>query len=335
MMQIDATIWENLEANSAIGENYNAKLAFPSQIDWMYCAIDYEKKRHILVRISEQDHDYVDDRSKGLKVSTSIWETPKNEKFRIYDLQCLDKAGYSVLDIMASEIVEERKRCDDISEIITKLLAKWREFWSQEKKEILSTTEQIGLFGELWFFSKWLFPYYGQKAIFNWKGPSNSLHDFEFSNCSIEVKATTNTRGRIHTINGLSQLQKPEHVDLILFSLLLHEENGGEYTLKKIVDECINKLEGHSEAINYINKSLSKAGYFSFLDHEYQKTRYKIENGFLYLVHDDFPRLTYQSIPKDELIGIEKVNYEINLNTYSHLIIADSHEQLINRKIIL
>ncbi len=335
MIKFDSSIWDDLENLNTVGEEINAKLAFPNHNDGIYCAIDSERNRHLLIKISDEDLDLSDEKSRGLKVNTVQLEGLNEKSNRFYDFKCIEKEGQSALDFMVEEIVDIRNHNDNMFQIVSQLLSKWRFFWSQGNTSLLGKEQQIGLFAELWFFLKWLFPLYGPNSILNWKGPWNNKNDFEFRNCSIEVKGTTNPRGRIHTINGLDQLSAPDNFALYLFSLQISEENGARFSLKSLVDDCIQVLSCNIEAVNHFETGVSLVGYSPIFENEYDKVKYRVESGQIYSVKEDFPRITKEYISANELMGIEKVNYEINLNPYTHLVSADSENQMVDLGIVL
>src|SRR5262249_35908769 len=153
------------------------------------------------------------------------------------DMMCEEQAGHEAFDLVGGEIAARlatgRERAP---EVVARVLAKWRRFWSQLTTPALSREEQLGLFAELWFLSVWLLPRVGAvEAVRRWRGPSAARHDFEWPGHSVEVKATTSTRGRIHRIHGLEQLAPPEQGELLFFSLRLREEGGATNTLPSLV----------------------------------------------------------------------------------------------------
>ncbi len=155
---------------------------------------------------------------------------------RFLDIECLDVAGHSVLDLMGVELAEELKdEGKQPADVVKQVLARWRRFWGQIPQQMLSKQELLGLFAELWFLDVWILSRFGSDAIKFWRGPWGSRHDFEWPDKSVEVKATTNSRGRIHRINGLDQLEKISGTDLYLFSLSLREEGGAQNTLPGLV----------------------------------------------------------------------------------------------------
>jgi hypothetical protein len=207
------------------------------------------------------------------------------------------------------------------ADIVKRVLAKWRRFWGLLPRTMLSREEILGLFAELWFFLVWLLPSAGASAaVQRWRGPMGSRYDFEWPGKSIEVKARTSTRGLIHRINGLDQLSPPDQGELYFFSLHLREESGATNTLPSVIGAILALLGSDDDALSRFETALAQTGYSPAHDEEYAKTHLRIVAEGLYDVRDDFPRLSLRQagIPA----GVERVEYEISLNTFDHLRIA-------------
>ena len=219
MQKISPETWSVLETNLPTGEKLTAKIAVLDISLQVFCALDSEKRRHILVQIKPGDSAYDDHQSRGIQVLTRELNIHEQPPSRYLDLICLDAAGYSAFDLIGSEIISEiAKGTRTPAEIIHSVLAKWRRFWGQIPQDILSRNEVIGLFAEIRFLTERLIPEVGPaEAVKRWRGPFGSRHDFEWQGGSVEVKATTSSRGRIFHINGLDQLEPPEHGKLFFF----------------------------------------------------------------------------------------------------------------------
>jgi hypothetical protein len=214
------------------------------------------------------------------------------------------------------------------AETVKRVLKKWRRFFGQIPQPILSINEQLGLFAELWFLAVWVIPKLGPGAIMNWKGPWGSRHDFEWINKSVEVKATTNTRGRIHQIHGIDQLEPPESGPLFLFSVRMREEVGAVNNLPKIIDVCRKALSDSDDAIIYFENTLAQSGYSPAFEDEYSKLALRIIDEALYIVNDDFPKITRENFSNSLPVGVERLDYEINLNSFDNLKVTSKPDGL-------
>jgi hypothetical protein len=118
-----------------------------------------------------------------------------------------------------------------------------------------------------------------------------SRHDYEWPGTSVEVKASTSTRGRIHRINGLDQLSPPQNGKLYFFSLMLREETGATNTLPALIASIVTKLNADEEALSRFETTLAQTGYSPVHDEEYSKLHLRVAQEGLYAIKDDFPRL--------------------------------------------
>lgn len=327
MTSISQETWDKL--TQPTGDRLVARPALPETTARLLCAVDVSGSRHLLIPLGANEEEYIDRKSRGISVTTRDLSIHGSNSERYLDIACLDAGGHLILDLMGGEIAkgltDETKQTTDI---VRKVLAKWRRFWGQLPQPMMSYEEQLGLFAELWFFSQWLLPKLGPDAVMAWRGPWGSRHDFEWADKSVEVKSTTNIRGRIHQIHGLTQLENPENGPLYLLSVNLREENGAINNLPGLIESCRKHLIGSEEGLAYFENALAHLGYSPIFEDEYSKLKLHIVEDILFQVVSDFPKLTRENLLNGISVGIERVNYEINLNTFDHLIIARQPIQL-------
>jgi hypothetical protein len=306
------------------GETLWARRAAPEITERLVAALDADGQRHLLVLLLAGEVDLQDTQSRGLVVMTRELLMPGHQAGRYLDIICQDIAGNETFDLIGGEIAERLATARETAPgVVARVLAKWRRFWGQLPRTMLSREEQLGLFAELWFLSVWLIPRVGTaEAVFRWRGASGSRHDFESPGCSVEVKATTSTRGRIHRINGLDQLAPPEQGELLFFSLRLREEGGATNALPSVIAACRVVLESDADALSRFESALAQAGYSPAHEEEYAKLRLRVVEEGLFRVEGDFPRLTPASFPSGVPNGVERVEYEVNLSGCGHLMIA-------------
>lgn len=327
MTTIDPIVWQNLTLPS--GERLVARLAFPDITMRLYCALDARSHRHILIPLRPDNNEYYDTNSRGVSVVTRELVIHGQTANKYLDIECLDATGYSIFDLIGGEIANEiQDELTQPKDVVMRVLAKWRRFWGALPQNILSKNEQIGLFAELWFLTVWLSPKLGPNTVMAWRGPWGSRHDFEWMEKSVEVKATTNTRGRIFKIHGLNQLEKPSQGPLFLFSMRLREEAGSTNNLPTLIENCYRQIAGLDEIIDRFESALAQTGYSPLYEDEYKKMNLRIVEDVLFQVNNDFPRLTNSSFSAGIPSGVEQIEYEIDLNTFNHLVIATKPEQL-------
>jgi len=318
MTKFSSELWTTLETSLPSGEKLTAKLPAPDLSSRVFSALDSERQRHILVQLELDDLPYNDHHSRGIQVTTRELNVHGQQPSRYIDILCLDIAGYSGFDLIGSEIITELVKGNrSPSEIVHQVLAKWRRFWGQIPQNLLSHNEITGLIAELLFLTEKMIQEVGPaEAIRRWRGPFGSRHDFEWLGCSVEVKATTSSRGRIFHINGIDQLEPPENGKLFFFAIRLREEAGAEMTLPGIVEICRNLLSSDEDSIDKFESALVHVGYSPLHKDEYNKLRFHIIEEALLEVKDDFPRISISNFIEGIPTGIERVEYEINLNGF-------------------
>lgn len=324
MSRVPPETWIRLAGEQAAGQALWARFALPSVTERVLAALDADGWRHLLVSLEPGEVDLQDAQSRGIAVSTRELSIAGREPGRYLDVLCCDGSGYDAFDVIGGEIAARLATGNESGpEVVSRVLSKWRRFWGQPIRRILSREEQLGLFAELWFLSVWLLPLVGvEEAVKRWKGPSGARHDFEWSGRSVEVKATTSVRGRVHRVNGVDQLAPPEGGSLMLFSLQLREEAGATNSLPSILMRCSTLLEPHPESLGRFESCLDQAGYLRVDEEEYSKLRLRVVEEGLFTVIGDFPRITRAELGGHVPAGVERLEYEVNLAGSMHLCVS-------------
>jgi hypothetical protein len=323
--------WRRLDQARVAGDELAARPAEAGLGRTLLCAVDSQRRRHLLIALEGGDADLRDVGSRGLSVHTRELTVHARAAARYLDITCLDPVGNPILDLIGGELLEALRQANcRPADVVRRVVGKWRRFWSLMPQSLLSGQEQVGLFGELWFLRVWLLPHVGTGAsIDRWRGPTGSRHDFEWPGGSVETKATTSTRGALHRINGVEQLVPPQVGELYLFSIRLREEAGASNTLPGLVKMISAELEADPEAADRFETVLQRAGYSPVHEAEYQKRRLRVIDEGLYAVRDDFPRIVPGSFIGGTPQGVEEIDYEVNLTGFDHLRLARSHDQAV------
>jgi len=323
-VNINKTTWEKLESEFATGKKIAARLFLPEVTRKLYAGLDANLFRHLLIPLDENQEEYVDSQSKGLSVSTKELIVQGSKPTKYIDIKCQDKSGFSIFEVIGQEIAE---RIDSgvPKEVVASVINKWRNFWSYSPKEILSRQKIIGLFAELWFFNFWLLSKLEKlEAVNRWRGPFSSRHDFEWSGTSVEVKATTNVKSRIHHINDVDQLLPPDDGVLFLFSLHLREEQGSQNSLTSLISLCRENIQDDVDALSKFENILAIFGYSPVYDEEYSKLKFRVVDQKLYSVKEGFPRIISGSFKNNIPNGVFDINYLINLDGFDEYCVATS-----------
>jgi hypothetical protein len=160
-----------------------------------------------------------------------------------------------------------------------------------------------------------------------WRGPHGARHDFETDGLSIEAKGTTSTRGRIHKINGVQQLDPPENGKLLFFSMRIREEAGATNSLPLLIASCKQQLADDPDAEGLFETAVIAAGYSANHEEDYSKTHWRVVEQMLFDTSQEFPRLTKASFGDGMPMGVEDIDYTINLGTFDSAIVASTPAQ--------
>jgi hypothetical protein len=321
--RIAPEVWTRL-GSVPRGDSLVARLAAPEVTDRLAAALDAEGQRHLVIALQPGEAAHDDRESRGVEVATRDLALAGQPPERFIDIACCDAAGHDAFDLVGGELADRfAAGIEPPAQIVARVLAKWRRFWGQLPRQLLSREAQLGLFAELWFLSTWLLPRVGvPEAVTRWHGPFGARHDFEWPGGSVEVKASTAVRGPTHRINGIEQLDPPEQGELLFFSLRLREEAGATNTLPTLVAACRQQIGVDDATLTRFETTLAQAGYSQIHEEDYARVRLRVVTEALYVVHGDFPRLTPTQIANGVPGGIEQVEYDINLAGFDHLRVA-------------
>lgn len=317
--------WNRLAGSRAKGDALVARLAVPGITDRLVAAVDVEGKRHLLVTLVDSDQDLADRDSRGIDVATRYLVIQGRDPARYIDLTCNDAAGHAVFDLFGGELAATLANTDGSADAaVSRLIGKWRRFWGHQPLQLLNREEQLGLFAELWFLSRWLIPKVGvEDAVLRWRGPFGARHDFEAPGESVEVKSTSRIDGLYHRINGIEQLSPPENGTLLLFSLKVREEAGAITSLTSLVQEGRTLCLPSGAAISHFDNALAVTGFVDAHAPEYSRSRFRVASEKLFAVREGFPRLTPEDIISGVPAGVDKIAYDINLELAKSFQIAD------------
>ena len=291
----------------------------------VYLAVDNQGHRHLLVQVPDDTPPINQKDTRGLQISTSRFDVGSNPESLYVNLTCVDSSQNPTFCAVAQDIIRTLQLSHGpVRDAVLSAIARWRAFWSRRTTS-LTREDAIGLFGELWFMSRWLGPV-NSSVIDHWQVTSGARHDFQWSTASVEIKtAVTATVGEpIHQITSLDQLAAPEHGDLYLFSLQVREDALSANTLHSLVGLIASNLDEDFEGLTAFNEKLAVRGYTP-ADTQYAARPLRILAERLYAVTDDFPRLTKVTFAPNGLpAGVCEVGYCIDLAACGKYLVAKS-----------
>ena len=186
----------------------------------------------------------------------------------------------------------------------------WRKMFRKAKGSMTEESYK-GMFGDLYFLKHYLWPQIGlSNAIRSWSGPDLTAKDYSYKEDWYEVK-TISTNSNSVSISSLTQLESVTsgHLVVVRVEQMSSEYNEGDYCVEKIISDIMRSVDDEEVKDLFINKILSYG--YDFDECENTFHRYRVANGKFYLVDNNFPRITTDSVSYKEVI---KVTYSLALD---------------------
>ena len=226
----------------------------------------------------------------------------------------------SICANIVSSILEVESEREGVRLVLAQL-RKWKDLFSKRRSQKLSTQEQQGLYGELFFLKKLLHLIDKVKATTSWIGPEMSPKDFQSDMWAVEVKTTSATSHSGISINGELQLDESNIEHLFLYNLIVEVLEKDGQTLPEIIVAIRELLAGDNIAEEIFESKLLLSGYYDLDEEFYKERHYHIRKEQYFQVKDEFPR-----IKKDELrMGVSDVKYSISLDISSDNMVIEKN----------
>lgn len=289
----------------------------------VYLAVDDRGHRHLLVQVPDNTPAITQKETRSLQVSTSRFEVGSNPELLYVDLACVDSSQNPTFSAVAQDLIRTLQSSHGpVRDAVLSAIARWRAFWSSRTTG-MTREEAIGLFGELWFISRWLGPV-TSSVIDHWQATSGARHDLQWPAASVEIKtAVTSAAGEpVHQVTNLDQLADPEHGDLYLFSLQVREDALSANTLHSLVDRIASDLDEDYQGLTTFNEKLAVRGYTP-ADTQHAARPFRILAERLYRVAEGFPRITRDTFGAGGLpAGVADVGYSLDLAACGSWVVA-------------
>ncbi len=231
------------------------------------------------------------------------------------------KAEYScIFSTLCEDLIASVSNVTNQRQMVKELLnrfSQWESLFDQAGSQGLSSEQQRGLYGELFFLRKYLQHDTNFSHVINsWVGSAKEARDFQFGKWGIEVKTSHgNNHQKVH-ISNERQLDTGNFEHLFIFHLSLEMRQESGETLNQIVDWVCELLISDFAAFNRFKMKLLEAGYFDQHRPSYQHVGYFIRREAFYSVEGEFPRIEEKDIPN----GVGDVKYSIILDRCSGFI---------------
>ena len=259
---------------------------------------------------------------KGLQVETQSIDANHHRLI----LQLLDKDQREIFHRLCLDIVLAVESAQTEEQALQKFLNRtWR--WHRLLKGVrdtrLSEEEQRGLYGELIFLEKYLFPICDvAKAIESWTGPLGHPQDFQVGQVYVEVKTKRKPAVSHVAISSELQLSSSEFDTLYLYVVEVvpaDESNSEATTITQIADRIKSKIfNSDLSSIDQFEDLLVAAGFD--WGEDYSDCYWLPVNDYVYKVIEGFPRVIPSMYPR----GVDKLRYTISLEACEHFLVEET-----------
>ncbi len=274
------------------------------------------------VRTTELKNFRYERKLKGLKLDKI---SDEQEGFAFLNLILLNPHAQEIFDVLIEDIVRNISSEVNQRQILKSLIDRieaWRMLFDETVSENLSTEEQQGLYGELYFLRKLIIQ--GQQGkkfcVTTWLGSDKELRDFQSRDCAVEVKTTRGNNHQKILINSERQLDASRLSNLWLFHISLEVQRQNGETLNAMVDSLIEILKVDTAALSEFKAKLIRARYFAAHRNTYEDYGYQQRKETFYKVEGKFPRIEESIVPS----GVGDVRYSIILSDYSEYIVNET-----------
>jgi hypothetical protein len=226
-------------------------------------------------------------------------------------IQPTGNVDYEIFFSFIRSFLEQFENCANIEEIRDLIINRyeiWKAFFGVMGRSKPSVRKCIGLLGELIFLAE-LTKIDKNKALNSWTGPFRTHHDFNFNNCSYEIKSSLNLASSQIQVNGINQLNPPTNNQLFLLILKLTPDEEGNSIASLIDNLLLNGLDRKLffEKLSRIN--ISEENYNSFSD-----LRVSLNSTRRYEIDSKFPVLDLSATPSEYIDRFSNINYTLDLS---------------------
>lgn len=304
-------IWDSLSVPNLKTGIVGRRAPNLAEEEKIFIALDSKGNRHLLVKIPQGTEPLITRQTHGLQIVTDAFKIGDEKEDLFIDLICGEPTQYKTFSAVAQDLISSlQDTTESTRNTVKAALGRWKAFWALETPG-LSREEALGLFGELWFLYRWLGKF-NMEVLNRWQATVRGRHDYQWAEASVEVKtaALSDTSWPTHRINGLDQLAGPVEGQLYLFSLQVADDSLSSNNLAVLVQEIIREIGSNNECLDLFNEKLASYGYNPAEADSYIK-QLRIVAERLFIVNDDFPRLTADSFQPSLPPGIGEVQYTL------------------------
>ena len=233
------------------------------------------------------------------------------EKSEMY-WTCFDLINIEIKKVFytfCTNLIESIDSIDDESIALKQLwkrYAAWRSLFQKELKDTVPLEVVQGLFGELYFFRKYMAIQYGiNKAVASWTGPEGKSKDYSVGQTWYEIK-TVGAKASEVKISSIAQLDSDFDGKLVIIKAesMSKEFSNGESSIGELLFEILKDITDPEVENSFLTKFST---YGIDLSDECMDRKFDVKsNGMnFYTVNDSFPKITSKTVPYSEVTGVE------------------------------
>jgi len=215
-----------------------------------------------------------------------------------------------IFTLLAEDVLKEIAATENHQAAVNaafRVISQWKRMFENLNLSGLTTEQQRGLFGELYFMQQCLLTGMEPHHVLDgWSGPDALNQDYILGGYGVEVKTTGANHALLQISNEL-QLAAGHLLKLFIYLVIIDERKGHLLTLNKLILQLHEYFAENSALTDLFNDKLLKAGYQESHAEQYENREYTIRNIKLYRVVDGFPCLTPPVLPE----GVHHVSYQI------------------------
>lgn len=297
--------FSRMRYSDTIGCDLFLGIKFPEKHRLLFIRVPYSTGKDFNIRFEV----------KALKLE-KIYD-PDNSGYILLNLVLMDAVYSDLFDALICDMVSilhDETDPKTVLKVFTNRLSKWQALFEKFRQQGLTSEEQRGLYGELFFLRKFLKtnPDFS-KIITSWVGPEKQIRDFQFRDWCVEVKTTHGNNHQKIQISNERQLDTKNILNLFFYHISLEiRQNSGE-TLNEIIASVSEILASDFIAHTQFKNKLLEAGYFIHHHQYYSDIGYFSRQDKFYEVEREFPRIE----EKDLRNGVGDVKYSIIISQCS------------------
>lgn len=241
--------------------------------------------------------------SQGAESDTVYWtcfDLLQSEATKVYFTFCA-----TLIDAVTGVMTEK-----EALQAMKKRYLAWKTMFRREIKAKIPAEILQGLYGELYFLLHKMIPLYGvERSVNAWSGPDNKSKDFAIDTTWYEIKTIGANAPDVH-ISSLAQLSSSYegHLVIIRAESMADEFDGDDDSVGKLLTSILATISDEATESVFLSK-LSAFG-FDSSDNSFN-AKFDIKTIGLYLVNNDFPRLTETDIQFPEMTNVQ---YSLNVS---------------------